>query len=107
HCHQNLADTRTKLKKTQAARRGFEQALAVIDPFLAETPHEFAVLQCVGIICLNYGNLLRSLSGPAAALPLQERCVHAFEEANRLVPQDAEMRRLLKGARSNLCNSLM
>ncbi len=33
--------------------------------------------------------------------------MHAFEEANRLAPQDADMRRVLKGARSNLCNSLM
>jgi tetratricopeptide (TPR) repeat protein len=106
HCHQNLADSRAKLKKTQEARQGFERALAVIDPLLAETPHEFAVLQCVGIICLNYGNMVRALSGPAAALPLQVRCVRAFEEANRLAPQDAEMRRVLKGARANLCISL-
>jgi tetratricopeptide (TPR) repeat protein len=106
HCHQNLADTRAKLKKTQEARQGFEKALALIDPLLAETPHEFAVLQCVGIICLNYGNMVRALSGAAAALPLQERCVHAFEEASRLAPQDADMRRVLKGARSNLCGSL-
>ena len=83
-----------------------KRALAVVDPLLAETPHDFAVLQCVGIICLNYGNMVGALSGPAAALPFQERCVRAFEEANRLLPQDADMRRVLKGARSNLCNSL-
>ena len=105
-CYQNLADTRTKLKKPQEARQGFEKALAIIDPLLTETPHDFTVLHCVGIICLNYGNLLNRLSGPAIALPLQERCVSAFDAAHQAQPDDAEIRRCLLGARGNLCASL-
>ena len=106
HGLQNLADSQAKLKKTKEAREGFEKALAVIDPLVLKSPHDFATLQCVGVVCLNYANMLNVLSGPAAALPLQERCVRAFEEAHRVEPADAEMRRCLLGARRNLCCSL-
>jgi tetratricopeptide (TPR) repeat protein len=106
HCLQNLADTQGRLQKTKEAREGFEKALAVIDPLTSQLPHEFGVLQCVGIICLNYGNMVKLLSGPAAALALEERCVRAFEEANRIMPSDAEVRQCLLGARGNLCTTL-
>ena len=69
----------------------------MIDPLVVNSPAEFKALECVGVVCLNYGNLLRSVSGPAAALPLDERCVRAFEEAHRLASDNAEMRRMLKG----------
>ena len=106
HCYQNLADSQAKLRKISEARQGFEKALAVINPLATETPEDFEVLQCIGTVCLNYANLLREISGPAAALPLQQRSVQSYQEANRLLPQDAEMQRVLKGARSNLYNTL-
>jgi tetratricopeptide (TPR) repeat protein len=106
HCHQNLADTQAKLKKVQQSRQGFEKALELADALIRQEPHDFEVLQCLGIVCLNYGNLMNTLSGPSAALPLQERCVRAFEEAHSLSPQHAEMRRFLKGSRDNLRDTL-
>jgi tetratricopeptide (TPR) repeat protein len=102
HNYQNLADCWGKLKRVREAREGFEKALRVIDPMVVNSPPEFGALQCVGVVCLNFGNLLRSVSGPAAALPVDERCVRASEEAHRLAPDHAEMRRFLKGARGNL-----
>ena len=68
----------------------------------ANSPRDFEVLQCVGVICLNFGNLVRAVEGPAASLPLDSRCVQAFDEAHRVSPDHAEMIRLLKGARGNL-----
>jgi tetratricopeptide (TPR) repeat protein len=106
HCHHNLADTRSRLNKTQEARAGFDRALGLADSLIQETPHDFHVLQCLGIVCLNYANLKNTLSGPSAALPLQERSVRAFEEAHALAPDDAEMRRFLKGSRGNLRDTL-
>jgi tetratricopeptide (TPR) repeat protein len=106
HGHQNLADTRAKLNKHQDARQGFEQALQLVDSLLQQAPHDFQVLQCLGTVCLNFGNLMNAVAGPTAALPLQERCVRAFEEAVALAPHDAEMRTFLKGSRGNLRDTL-
>ncbi len=106
HCYQNLADTWSKLNRIPQARDGFDKALAVIDSVHSELPHDLSVLQCLGIICVNYGNLVRAVSGPAAALPLQKRSVAALDEANRLAPHEVELRVQLKGARSNLRNTV-
>jgi serine/threonine-protein kinase len=106
HGHHNLADTRAKLNQHQEARQGFEKALKLADSLVQQSPHEFEVLQCLGTVCLNYANLMNTLSGPSAALPLQERCVRAFEEVHELAPYDAEMRTFLKGSRGNLRDTL-
>jgi serine/threonine-protein kinase len=102
HCEQNLADNQGRLKHIDQARRGFDRAVAIIDPLFKETPHDFHVLKCLGVICLNYANLMTNISGPSSALAMQERCVRAFDEAHRLALADIEMLRLLKGARGNL-----
>jgi serine/threonine-protein kinase len=107
HGHQNLADSRAKLNKVRESRQGFETALNLVDSLVQQAPHDFEVLQCLGTVCLNYGNLMNTLSGPSAALPLQERCVRAFDEAHALAPADAEMRAFLKGSRDNLRNTLI
>ena len=76
--------------------------MAIVELPAADSPRDFEVLQCVGVICLNFGNLVRELEGPSASLPLDRRSVQAFDEAHRVSPDHAEMIRLLKGARGNL-----
>ena len=105
HCYQNLADARSKQNKMKEANEGFAKALAVIEPVVAGSPNDFAALQCLATICLNHGNLIRVQSGAAAALPIQQRCVRAYEDAHRVAPDDAYLLTCLKGARGNLCTT--
>ena len=58
----------------------------MIDPLVVNSPAEFKALECVGVVCLNYGNLLRSVSGPAAALPLDEAACGPSRKRIGLLP---------------------
>jgi tetratricopeptide (TPR) repeat protein len=107
HGHQNLADARARLGKTREAREGFEKALSIIEPLVTKHPADYAVQECVGIVCLNYGNMVADLSGPEAALPLRKRCVAAFEKARLIEPDRADTRNFLKGAMRNLAGTFI
>jgi serine/threonine-protein kinase len=106
HNLQALAAVDAGLGKRREAGDEFEKALTIVEPLVKKSPQDFFIQQCLATVLLNQANLVRDVQGPAAALPIQRRCVQSYEECRRANPADSYTLTCLVGARGNLCATL-